>query len=49
MKHEEEIRYELNRLERIVYDPMSEKQYDHTSLMQLYARWNALKWVLGVE
>ena len=48
MRNEDEIRAEYERLERLVYDPATEKNYDEYSLASIYSRWNALKWVLGV-
>ena len=49
MKLEEEIRAELDRLENIVYDTDAENEYGEDAYARIAARWNALKWVLGVE
>ena len=49
MRGENEIRAEYERLDRLVHDPATEQNYDDWSFASICARWNALKWVLGVE
>lgn len=49
MKDKEVIKYELDRVKRIVYDPASARNYDEESLQRLETRMHTLEWVLEVE
>ena len=49
MKDKEVIKYELDRIKRIVYDPASAKNYDEEALLQLAIKMHVLEWVLEVE
>ena len=49
MKSPEEIRVELDRLEKLVSTLEFQQGYEHYSQARIYSRINTLKWVLGVE
>ena len=49
MKDKEVIKYELDRVKRIVYDPASAMNYDRESLQCLEMKMRTLEWVLEVN